>query len=144
MPQQLAILRSDTPIDAIYGGHSRGGKVLDLYNAGGTAVRVELQQQTKAMEGIQPSSTGLCLPNDGGKSGSKIIPAFRDLTMLSSGQLSLLGSTSHKFKDLEGVYDDAKTYYTSSERHVNRAAGRSRSYSQVGSPMTSLSLIMRN
>lgn len=30
-----------------------------------------------------------------------------------------------------GVYDDAKTYYTSEERHNNRFGSRTRTYSQV-------------
>ncbi|GJC98458.1 neutral trehalase [Colletotrichum higginsianum] len=37
-----------------------------------------------------------------------------------------------------GVFDDAKTYYTSEERHVNRAGPRTRTYSQVDETLKSL------
>ncbi|ROT34622.1 trehalase [Sodiomyces alkalinus F11] len=42
--------------------------------------------------------------------------------------------TSHRHRtrlsDDHGVYDDARTYYTSEERHVNKAGSRMRTYSQ--------------
>jgi alpha,alpha-trehalase len=36
-----------------------------------------------------------------------------------------------------GVFDDAKTYYASEERHSNRYGVRTRTYSQVGTTLRS-------
>lgn len=42
-------------------------------------------------------------------------------------------STTHRPRISEdyGVFDDAKTYYASEDRHTNRYGGRTRTYSQV-------------
>jgi hypothetical protein len=44
------------------------------------------------------------------------------------------GTSNHRARgsDDYGVYDDAKTYYASEERHSNRYGVRTRTYSQVG------------
>lgn len=41
--------------------------------------------------------------------------------------------TKHRLRVSEdyGVFDDAKTYYASEDRHTNRYGGRTRTYSQV-------------
>lgn len=43
------------------------------------------------------------------------------------------GTSNHRARgsDDYGVYDDAKTYYASEERHSNRYGVRTRTYSQV-------------
>lgn len=42
-------------------------------------------------------------------------------------------SAAHRPRGSEdyGVFDDAKTYYASEDRHTNRYGGRTRTYSQV-------------
>ncbi|KFA60303.1 hypothetical protein S40285_07694 [Stachybotrys chlorohalonatus IBT 40285] len=46
----------------------------------------------------------------------------------------MAGSGNHRSRDSDdfGVFDDAKTYYASDERHLNRAGPRTRTYSQNG------------
>jgi alpha,alpha-trehalase len=43
------------------------------------------------------------------------------------------GNGTHRARGSEdfGVFDDAKTYYASDERHTNRFGPRTRTYSQV-------------
>jgi hypothetical protein len=45
--------------------------------------------------------------------------------MVAAADKSRTGSEDY------GVYDDAKTYYASDERHHNRFGSRTRTYSQV-------------
>jgi alpha,alpha-trehalase len=47
--------------------------------------------------------------------------------------VTMAGTTNHRPRASEdyGVFDDAKTYYASDERHRNRYGSRTRTYSQV-------------
>lgn len=49
----------------------------------------------------------------------------------------MAGALNHKSRgsDDYGVYDDAKTYYASDERHTNKFGPRTRTYSQVEPPI---------
>lgn len=51
----------------------------------------------------------------------------------------MASGSNHRSRDSTdfGVFDDAKTYYASEERHTNRLGVRTRTFSQVGIPLRS-------
>lgn len=54
--------------------------------------------------------------------------------VLNTSVAAMAGTTKHRSRgsDDYGVYDDAKTYYASDDRHDKRHGVRTRAYSQVG------------